>query len=93
MQISYEEQGEQPCNPADQKSWSYVAIVQRAALGQSQGLVKSLPESPTGWLAILQLLCSQERRNLQEELLKRNKQNLDDRPSAAGCSKLKEIIN
>ena len=25
--------------------------------------------------------------NLQEELLKRNKQNLDDRPSAAGCSK------
>ena len=24
---------------------------QRAALGQSQGLVKSLPESSTGWLA------------------------------------------
>ena len=47
--------------------------IQRAALGQSQGLVISLPESSTGWLAILPLLCSQARENVQEELLKRNK--------------------
>ena len=60
--------------------------LQRAALGQSQGLVKSLLESSTGWLAILLLLCSEARKNLQEELLRKIKQNLDDRPSAAGCT-------
>ena len=65
--------------------------LQRAALGQSQGLVKSLPESSTGWSAILQLLCSQTRNNLQEELLKRNKQNLGDGPSAAGCCSYKNV--
>ena len=42
-----------------------------ALLGQSQGLVKSLPESSTGWLAILLLLCSQARGKLQEELKKK----------------------
>ena len=45
-----------------------VSVLQRAALGQPQGVAKSLPESSTGWLAILQLLCSQARNNLQEEL-------------------------
>ena len=52
----------------------------------SHDLVKSLPESSTGLLAILLLLCRQARKNLQEELMKKNKQNLDDRPSAAGCT-------
>ena len=62
---------------------------QRAALDQSQGLVKILP----GWLALLHLLCSRARKNLQEEPLKRNKQNLDDRPSTAGCTHTVNTIN
>ena len=62
-----------------------VVRVQRAALGLSQGLVKSFLASSTGQWAVLQLQCSQARDILQEELLKRNKQNLHDRPSAALC--------
>ena len=58
--------------------------VQAAALGQSQGFVKSYPQSSIGCLGVLQLLCW-ARKKLQGELLKRNKQNLYDRPSAARC--------
>ena len=38
-----------------------------------------------GWWAVQQLQCSQAREIFQDELLKINKQNLYDRPSAALC--------
>ena len=60
-------------------------LLQRAALGLSQGFVISFLESSTGLRAMRQLLCCQAREKLQEELLKRNIQNLHDRPSAAVC--------
>ena len=41
--------------------------------------------SSTGWWAVLQLLCCQARNKSQEELLKKNKQNLSDRPNAGCC--------
>ena len=63
-------------------------MLQRAAVGQTQGFVKRFLESSTGWWAILQLLCSQARNILHEELLKRNKQNLNVRPIAARCTTL-----
>ena len=60
--------------------------LQRAALGRTQGFVKSLLQSSTGRWAMIQLLCSQAKEKLQEELLKRNKHNLYVRPSAARCT-------
>ena len=51
-----------PVEVRSEKSFFGQVIVQRAALGQSQGLVTSLPESSAGWLAILLLLCSQARK-------------------------------
>ena len=59
--------------------------IQRAALGLTQGyqvLSKVFLRVPR---AMLQLLYSQAREKLQEELLKRNKQNLYVRPNAALC--------
>ena len=44
------------------------AEVQSESIARSQGLVKSYCGSYPGWLAILQLLYSQARRKLQEEL-------------------------
>ena len=58
---------------------------QSGALGLTQGFVTCFPESSTGWLAIPQLLCSQAKNKLHEELLKRNKRNLNVRPSAPLC--------
>ena len=48
-----------------------IEYLQRAALGQSQGFVKNYPESSIGCRGMLQLLCSQARKKLQEELLKK----------------------
>ena len=53
--------------------------------GLAQGFAESFYTSSTGRLAILQLLSSQERKKMVEELLKRNKQNLNVRPSGARC--------
>ena len=47
------------------------SYLQRAALGLSQGFVISFLESSTGGWAMLQLLCSQAREKLQEELLEK----------------------
>ena len=62
-------------------------VIQRAALGQSQGLVKSLPEISTGWLANGHTTASVQpgKEKFARETFEKNKQNLDDRPSAAGC--------
>ena len=60
--------------------------VQRVALVLTQGLAKCLHESSTGHWAMLTLLSSQAMGKQREELLKRNKQNLYDRPSAALCN-------
>ena len=49
-----------------------VMNVQRAALGLSQGSVKSFLASSTGQWAVPQLQSSQVRELLQEELLQRN---------------------
>ena len=59
--------------------------VQRAPLGLTEGFAKSFYASSTGRLALLQLLCSQERKKMVEEFLKRNIQNLNVRPSGARC--------
>ena len=56
-----------------------------APLGLTQGFAISLYTSSTGRLAILQLLSIQERMKMVEELLTRNKQNLNVRPSGARC--------
>ena len=61
-------------------------IIQSRALGHFQGFVKSFLGCSTGRWAILQLLCSQARRKLKEELLKKNKQNLQKQPNAGRCS-------
>ena len=47
------------------------SFIQSAALGHFQGFVKSFLGSSAGWMAILQLLGSQARRKLREELLKK----------------------
>ena len=57
----------------------------RAALGVTQGFVDIFLESSTGRWAVLQLLYSQARVSVQEELLKRNEQNLFVRSKAALC--------
>ena len=63
-----------------------MVYLQRGAVGLTQGLVISFAESSIGWRAMLQLLYSQKGNKLQEELLKRNKQNLNVRPTATRCS-------
>ena len=71
-------------------------IIQSRALGHFQGFVKSFLGCSTGRWAILQLLCSQARRKLKEELFKKNKQNLQKQPNAGRCMwerKLSEIDN
>ena len=66
--------------------------MQLAPLGLTQGFAKSFYTSSTGQLAIL-LLSSQERKKIVVELLNRNNQNLNVRPSGARCSVLMAIIN
>ena len=57
--------------------------VQSAAFN-FQGFVKSLLGSSAGWMAILQLLCSQARRKLLKELLKKiNRTSRNDLTPAA----------
>ena len=48
----------------------FCSSLQSAALGHFQGSVKSFLGTSTGWMAIPQLLGSQARRKLREELLK-----------------------
>ena len=62
------------------------SAIQRAPLGLTQGFAISFYTSSTGQLALLQLLSSQERKKMVEELLERNKQNLNVRPSGARCT-------
>ena len=62
--------------------------LQSVPLGLTQGFVKIFFKSSTGRLAIPQLMSSQARSKMLKELLKRNKENLNVRPSGARCYRL-----
>ena len=62
--------------------------LQSVPLSLTQGFVKRFFKSSTGRLAIPQLLSSQARSKMLKELLKRNKDNLNVRPSGARCNRL-----
>ena len=62
--------------------------LQSVPLGLTQGFVKRFFKSSTGRLAIPQLMSSQASSKMLKELLKRNKENLNVRPSGARCYRL-----
>ena len=63
--------------------------LQSTALGHFQGFVKSFLGCSTGRWAILQLLCSQARRKLKEELFKKiNRTSRNNLMPAAVCERV-----
>ena len=64
---------------------NFVDDIQSASISRSQGLLDSYCRSSPGWWAILQLLCSQARRKLPEELTQKLSSKPCDRAIDALC--------